>query len=230
MHLASFSNNELNGGNDYKYNGNSVTKSQYQEYRSQYGTSFGSYGREYTYTSANTPYVTGNVKTYGYTIWEGSESHLYLSGNYSYVTVYLHYKNTSYDSTVYYKGQFSGSDIRISQFNAIGSPPAYLAVTPYNSSGVAGKTITCDIPTSSSGKIDPKGQINTHGGTVAGYTTNYIVNGGDMGKVRTSLGNTWHVTIKRMYYRYDTMWYELYDTDDGDYYGWVDGKYIDFYT
>ncbi len=24
-------------------------------------------------------------------------------------------------------------------------------------------------------------------------------------------------------------WYELYDTDDGDYYGWVDGNYINFY-
>ena len=230
--IASFSNDEGNGGSDYKYNDISVTKSQYQAYWSQYNYSFDSYGREYTYTSANTPYVTGNVKTYGYTIFDGSQSHLYLSGNYSYVKVYLHYKNTSYDATVYYKGQFSGSDIRISQFNAVGSPSAYLTVTPYSSSGVAGKTITCDIPQTTSGKVEPKGQINTHGGTVAGYTKNYAVNSGTMEKVRTSLGNTWHVTIKQYYYNYNqnVNWYELYDTDDGDYYGWVDGNYIDFYN
>ncbi|MDE5556275.1 MAG: SH3 domain-containing protein [Ruminococcus sp.] len=230
--IASFSNDEGNNGSDYKYNDISVTKSQYQAYWSQYNYSFDSYGREYTYTSANTPYVTGNVKTYGYTIFDGSQSHLYLSGNYSYVKVYLHYKNTSYDATVYYKGQFSGSDIRISQFNAVGTPSAYLTVTPYSSSGVAGKTITCDIPQTTSGKVEPKGQINTHGGTVAGYTKNYAVNSGTMEKVRTSLGNGWHVTIKQYYYNYNqgVTWYELHDTDDGDYYGWVDGNYIDFYN
>ncbi|MDE5862446.1 MAG: hypothetical protein K2H28_09680 [Ruminococcus sp.] len=51
-----------------------------------------------------------------------------------------------------------------------------------------------------------------------------------MGKVRTSLGNTWHVTAKDVYYRYGLTWFELYDSDDGDYYGWVDSRYIDFYN
>ena len=30
-------------------------------------------------------------------------------------------------------------------------------------------------------------------------------------------------------YNYGITWYELWDSDDGDYYGWVDENYIDFY-
>ena len=74
-----------------------------------------------------------------------------------------------------------------------------------------------------------KGQINCHGGTVAGFTTDYIVNGGAVEKVRNSLGDTWHVTAKNVCDNYGTTWYELWDSDDGDYYGWVDFNYIDFY-
>ena len=74
-----------------------------------------------------------------------------------------------------------------------------------------------------------KGQINCHGGTVAGFTTDYVVNSGACGIVRQSLGNTWHVTAKNSCYNYGITWYELWDSDDGDYYGWVDANYIDFY-
>ncbi len=74
-----------------------------------------------------------------------------------------------------------------------------------------------------------KGQINCHGGTVAGFTTNYVVNGGAAQKVRNSLGDTWHITAKNTCDNYGVTWYELWDSDDGDYYGWVDEEYIDFY-
>lgn len=77
--------------------------------------------------------------------------------------------------------------------------------------------------------LNMKGQINCHGGTVAGFTTDYVVNGGAVGKVRNSLGDTWHVTAKNTCYNYGVTWYELWDSDDGDYYGWVDSNYIDFY-
>lgn len=82
---------------------------------------------------------------------------------------------------------------------------------------------------SSSSITSMQGQINCHGGTVAGFTTSYVVDGGACSTVRNSLGNTWHVTAKNVYYNYGITWYELWDTDDGDYYGWVDANYIDFY-
>lgn len=74
-----------------------------------------------------------------------------------------------------------------------------------------------------------KGQINVHGGIVAGYTSDYVVNGGACTTVRKSLGDGWHVTAKNTCYAYGITWYELWDSDDGDYYGWVDADYIDFY-
>lgn len=74
-----------------------------------------------------------------------------------------------------------------------------------------------------------KGQINVHGGIVAGYTSDYVVNGGACTTVRKSLGDGWHVTAKNTCYAYGITWYELWDSDDGDYYGWVNADYIDFY-
>ena len=71
------------------------------------------------------------------------------------------------------------------------------------------------------------GEINGKG--VAGFTTAYVVNHGSKTTVRDELGNHWHVTARNTCYSMGLYWYELYDTDDGDYYGWVDGSYIKFY-
>lgn len=73
-----------------------------------------------------------------------------------------------------------------------------------------------------------KGQINCHGGTVAGFITDYVVNGGEVSIVRNS-GNTWRVTAKNTCANYGVIRYELWDSDNGDYYGWGDSNYIDFY-
>lgn len=74
------------------------------------------------------------------------------------------------------------------------------------------------------------GQINCHGGIVAGYDSSYICGGGRKAAVRDSLGDTWHIQTWRGCYNYGIVWYECYDSDDGDYYGWVDSSYIDFYA
>ncbi|MCM1506591.1 MAG: hypothetical protein NC177_05585 [Ruminococcus flavefaciens] len=77
-----------------------------------------------------------------------------------------------------------------------------------------------------------KGQINCHGVTVAGFPTDYVSEFKEFSKknlVRKSLGDQWHVTAKNKCESYNVTWYELWDTDDGDYYGWVDEYYIDFY-
>ena len=73
-----------------------------------------------------------------------------------------------------------------------------------------------------------QGCINTYGKKVSGYKKSYVVDGGEIDTVRKKLGNGWHVTSYRYCYSRNILWYELYDTDDGDYYGWVDSSYIDF--
>lgn len=72
------------------------------------------------------------------------------------------------------------------------------------------------------------GYINAHGGTVAGYDSSYVLNNGPVATVRQSLGDGWHIVAVMECSSHDTYWYNLYDADDGDYYGWVDANYIDF--
>ncbi len=73
------------------------------------------------------------------------------------------------------------------------------------------------------------GRLNTRGLGVAGFATSYVVEGGEVSEVRHTLGDGWHVTAVNWCYSREVVWYELYDSDDGDYYGWVDADYIDFY-
>ncbi len=73
------------------------------------------------------------------------------------------------------------------------------------------------------------GQLNTHGGTLPGYSTDYLIYDGAYDTIRDSLGHEWHIIAKNRCYTRDTYWYECWDSDDGDYYGWVDSYHIDFY-
>lgn len=183
------------------------------------------------------PYVEGYVETYALSGRDGSKIRLYLDGDFSSVSVQI--QNQEYTSEVeFYAKEDFGEYIEMN-FNPGVHPPSVAYVTPYSDLGVAGDVITCDIPKEISGTIqsggmsypvdDMKGQINCHGGTVAGFTTDYVVNGRAVGKVRNSLGDTWHVTAKNKCDNYGVTWYELWDSDDGDYYGWVDSSYINFY-
>ena len=67
------------------------------------------------------------------------------------------------------------------------------------------------------------------GADVAGFTTSYVCQNGSVSYVRRTLGDRWHVTAVRTCESKGLTWYELYDTDDGEYYGWVDANYITFY-
>lgn len=183
------------------------------------------------------PYVEGYIETYALSGHDGSNIRLYLDGDFSAVSVQI--QNQEYTSeTEFYAKEDFGDYIEMN-FNPGVHPPSVAYVTPYSDVGVAGDVITCDIPKEISGTIQTggmsypvdnmKGQINCHGETVAGFTTDYVVNGGAVQKVRNSLGDTWHVTAKNKCDNYGVTWYELWDSDDGDYYGWVDSNYIDFY-
>ena len=71
------------------------------------------------------------------------------------------------------------------------------------------------------------GRINTHGGNLPSITLDYIT-GGDWKTLRDSLGNGWHIKAERYCNSKGITWYEIVDADDGDYYGWIDGEFIDF--
>ena len=187
-----------------------------------------------TTTAKPKPYVTASAKTFLLSGYDGSKVRLYLDGNF--YKAYIKINGISYDTTVL-RSDFS--DYVELPFNPIANSETTLSVTPYDDAGNAGDTVTCAIPTDAEGTINTggilidglniRGQINCHGGVVAGYTTDYVVNGGACGMVRQSLGDTWHITAKNSCYNYGTNWYELWDSDDGDYYGWVDENYIDCY-
>lgn len=187
--------------------------------------------------SEDKPYVDGYVETYALSGHDGSNIRLYLDGDFSSVSVQI--QNQEYTSEVEFYSKDEFDDYIEMNFNPGVHPPSVAYVTPYSDLGVAGDVIICDIPKEISGTIQTggmshpvdnmKGQINCHGGTVAGFTTDYVVNGGAVGKVGNSLGDTWHVTAKNACDNYGVTWYELWDSDDGDYYGWVDSNYIDFY-
>jgi hypothetical protein len=72
------------------------------------------------------------------------------------------------------------------------------------------------------------GEISSNGMQIAGYTTDYICNDGPKSEQWTC-EDTWHITAKRLIYSYEKLWYECWDTDDGDYYGWIDSDYLKFY-
>lgn len=171
------------------------------------------------------PYADGYVETYALSGRDGSKIRLYLDGDFSSVSVQI--QNQEYTGEVEFYAKEDFDDYIEIGFNPFAQPPSVVYVTPYSDLGVAGDVITCDIPTDASGTIQTggmsypvdnmKGQINCHGGTVAGFTTDYVVNGGAVGKVRNSLGDTWHVTAKNKCDNYGVTWYELWDSDDGDY-------------
>lgn len=62
------------------------------------------------------------------------------------------------------------------------------------------------------------GRIICSGLTVEGVELSYL-QGGAYSAVRKSLGDGWHIVSKRTCFSYG-IWYECYDSQDGDYYGW----------
>ena len=71
------------------------------------------------------------------------------------------------------------------------------------------------------------GYVNSSG--VYGYTDNYVLYGGSQ-TVQHRVQNGWHITAYNYCYSHGVTWYECWDTDDGDYYGWVDSNYVSFYS
>lgn len=77
--------------------------------------------------------------------------------------------------------------------------------------------------------FDGIGQVFSRGGTIYGMTTEYVCNNGPY-ETQWPVEDTWHITIKNTVTSHGVTWYECWDTDDGDYYGWIDGTYIRLYS
>ncbi|MBR3631171.1 MAG: SH3 domain-containing protein [Oscillospiraceae bacterium] len=166
---------------------------------------------------------------------DGGTFYLNVSGSYAY---YVYSARAYYSSGDYEDlGQFKSSDSKVRL--TAGSVFSYVTanVTPYSIDDTAGDAVSCrgDMPVSQpkpqSANVTPcnmYGFINTHGYKICSFTTDYVVNNGKEAYVRESLGHDWSVKAVNYCYSYGVEWYELYDADDGDYYGWVDANYIDF--
>lgn len=77
------------------------------------------------------------------------------------------------------------------------------------------------------GHLPATGEVKGDG--VFGYTTNYVCYGGPI-EEQHAVQNGWHITLKNAHYSHGVQWFECWDTDDGDYYGWIDWKYIIVYS
>ena len=88
-----------------------------------------------------------------------------------------------------------------------------------SSSGSSPVTITSISPR--------KGQVAGNG--VYGYASSYACYSDGAQATQHKVENTWHITAKNTCYSHGVTWYECWDTDDGDYYGWIDANYLSFY-
>ena len=68
--------------------------------------------------------------------------------------------------------------------------------------------------------------LGDESGSVVGYTTDYVLKNGSK-EVQWPIEGKWNVKIVAEAYNDTTSRvYECYDADDGDYYGWIQGKYL----
>lgn len=72
-----------------------------------------------------------------------------------------------------------------------------------------------------------KGQVAGNG--VYGYASSYACYSDGAQATQHKVENTWHITAKNTCSSHGVTWYECWDTDDGDYYGWIDANYLSFY-
>lgn len=192
---------------------------------------------------------------YGYMSGLSFNYRLYLSGDYERVSVALIKDGTVYfdsakeyssNETKDYINLGTGTDLLKNYSSDFAGPGQCIyisdlvdhygyCVIPYDKDGISGDAVkisfpdVCDYVYSDLGVSTYKGEISvSEGSTVYGYTTKYVVYGEEK-TVQKEVKDSWHITAKNCCYNYGNTYYELWDSDDNDYYGWVDSKYIKFY-
>lgn len=157
---------------------------------------------------------------------------LYVNGNYDSYWIECDYYGYNGNGLLFSK-KVSSSSLKLAESDEIYKVVA--RITPYYDDGTKGKEITCfyeleeQKPVQSVNVYSCYSMGEIKGKGVAGFTADYVVHGGARSFIREELGDRWHVTAYNYCYSKNILWYELYDTDDGDYYGWVDSDYIQFY-
>lgn len=108
-------------------------------------------------------------------------------------------------------------------YNAIDE---YVQNTFYGFSETGEKTKSMPLPLGFYGEIN-KTYSSTKG--VMAYTSDYVLNNGEcVRQWETEEG--WHVTAVSVAFSHGKMWFDCYDTDDNDHYGWIDAEEILFYV
>lgn len=185
--------------------------------------------------TAPVPSITAELKAES--ALQGVDVFLIVSGTYSYYTYSCHEYDAGGGAPYTTNGNSSDGKIRVTGFSG-GVSKVIVDVTPYNSDGVAGDTVTVTyVPdfgsANNSAAITPVEKYGTiyspAGSKVDGYARSYLIDGGAEAYVRHDLTHGWHIKAVNEYNNGIFNYYELYDADDGDYYGWVNEEQISFY-
>ncbi|MBO5164407.1 MAG: hypothetical protein J6B75_08250 [Ruminococcus sp.] len=235
--IDSLSDDHSSGSRVITHNDVEITEEEYNNIIDSYGKQI-----EFDFTpvtdiisvksAAPLPHITASITEEP--ALQGVTVYLNVSGEYSYYTYkcyeYGYGDNEPYETS----GNSSEGKIVLTGFSG-GVTQVKATVTPYNSDDVAGETVSVSyIPEFSTlYQITPCEKFGTiyspNGNNVDGLAKSYLIDGGAESYIRHDLTDGWHIKAVNEYYDGTSYWYELYDADDGDYYGWVDSEHIDFY-
>lgn len=78
---------------------------------------------------------------------------------------------------------------------------------------------------------DFKGEVrDNYASPLFGYTDDYVLYGGSEANAgKWPLEDGWHITAKRAVSTNTGTWFDCYDTDDNDHYGWINAEIVYFY-
>jgi hypothetical protein len=226
----------------YSHNSSSISSDEYEKLRSQYGQSIelsltpisniADINNLITTTNAPKPYISAQlIVEQGF---QGIGINLNVSGDYSYYTYESYEYGPLTKNPTTKSGNSSEQEISITAFDG-GINKVVVNVTPYNSNGVSGDMVSATYTRESSNvkaitSCNKYGNIySPSGNKVDGLTRSYLIDGGSATYERHDLTDGWHIVAVNAYYDGSVYWYELYDADDGDYYGWVNENNITFY-
>lgn len=228
---------EIGGKLHYSYNGQrfTITSKEADKIHSRYSS------MQFTPTLATavesaTSSVNAYIETFDHSALDHFSSYLVATGEFDHIDVKVKGPENQNSSYTFTKSDCNAS-IFLLDYKKYSSD-AYVEITPYDSENKAGEKIKCVFPSAVKNtikdKVDSKpieplnGLIDCPQGQLQGFDRSYVLDGGDVKTVRDKIDHNRRITAKNEAFNYDVHWYELWDSDNGDYYGWVDEKFINF--
>ncbi len=221
----------------YSYNGQriEITSKEADKIHSRYAS------MQFTPTLAAavesaTSSINAYIETFDHSALDYFSSYLVASGDFDHIEVSV--KGPENQDISY---NFAKSDCNASLFlldYKEYSADAYVEITPYDSENKAGEKIKCVFPSAIKNTIKDKvksepintvkGVINCPDEQLQGFDSSYVLDGGDVKIVCDKIDHDCRITAKNKAFNYGVHWYELWNSENGDYYGWVDEKFINF--